>query len=80
MSIADAGSPQNRHHRTPVREGGLDEIEGDKAREKEPALVVENTEGDAGENDDARNQSKITFNVHNESPWEVGFAAIEKEN
>src|SRR6266487_5918349 len=59
---------QEGHHRTPVRESRLNQIQADKSREKVPVRVYVVPKCQGQQNEAAGNQTKCTFYRHSSSP------------
>ena len=50
---------QKRHHRAPVRERGLEEVQSDKRGEQKPTRIDEIAEREAQKDESARDKSQI---------------------
>src|SRR6187455_1740025 len=59
-------SLQNRHHRAPVREGRLEQVEPDEQREPEEAAIDIDTEQHAQCDEGTSDQPERTFDSHDD--------------
>jgi hypothetical protein len=53
---------EERHHRAPVGEGGLQEVQADEGGEQEPVGRMIVREQNAHDHEETRNSSQISFN------------------
>ena len=68
MAFPDADAAEKRHHRAPVGERGLREVDADKQREPEEVRMHIQAEQHACGDEHSGNQTQHRFEGHDEAP------------